>query len=268
MSMHEYNTALLDVLAYTKQHWPGLRTPSLPPENTAGIAIPPAVHTARITGKASVDDTYFIDSGLNDLKTVMNIADVYGFAGGAVVDWGVGCGRMIRHLHTTLRADCVGVDIDPININWCIANLPHGQYRKLEPFGEMPCAADNVDLLYSHSVMTHLSEEAQVHWLQQINRVLRGIAVISVHGIYSSIVDAGWIRIPEVAKTWLERGFKDSGMNNPDIADVAPDLYYKDVAHTPKYIYDVWGRHITVLDIIPGGFGSLHDAVVCAPKRV
>lgn len=265
--MQEYNDALTTVLRYTKQHWPNLRTPKLSPECLLDAPIPQTVNKVRIVGSGSVDDARFIGSGVSDLNAVMNIAEVYGFAGGTVVDWGVGCGRMIRHLHPSLRGKCVGVDIDWVNVGWCVENLPHGQYHKLEPFGDMPVAAKSVDLLYSHSVMTHLSEVAQIHWLQQINRTLRGIAVISVHGMYSATVDAGWIRIPEFTKAWLECGFKDSGMNNPDIADVAPDLYYKDVAHTPKYIYDVWGQHITVLDVIPGGFGGVHDAVVCVPKH-
>lgn len=265
MNKHEFNKAFLDVMLHTKQNWPNSRLPRLNPETNTELKIPPAEHKVRIFGNRDMDDSYFIHGGVNDLTAVMNIAELYHFTGGVVMDWGVGCGRMIRHLHHSLKKDCIGVDIDWTNITWCETNLPFGQYHDIEPFGKLPCKNRTVDLIYSHSVLTHLCETAQVHWLQELNRVLKGVAVLSVHGLYSTAVEASWSRIPKETKRWLESGFKDSRTNNPDISDVAPDLYYKDIAHTPKYIYEVWSKYIRVVDIIPGGFGHLHDAVVCFP---
>jgi hypothetical protein len=67
-------------------------------------------------------------------------------------------------------------------------------------------------------------------------------------------------------KRWLEEGFRTTRMNNTDISDVVPDLYYQDTAHTPKYVQEMWGIYINVVDIISGGFGPFHDAVVCKKK--
>lgn len=265
MNKNEYNKAFLDVMLHTKQHWPNTRTPKLCPEIAQQLPIPAAANKARIFGTRDQDDDYFIHSGMNDLKAVMNIAELFHFTGGIVMDWGVGCGRMIRHLHHSLRNNAIGIDVDYVNTIWCETHLPFGQYHDVKPFGRLPCENKRVDLIYSHSVMTHLCETAQIHWLKELNRILKGVAVISVHGLYSTAVEASWSRIPKETKRWLEYGFKDSKVNNQDISDVVPNLYYKDIAHTPKYIYEIWSEFIKVVDIIPGGFGHLHDAVVCFP---
>jgi hypothetical protein len=267
MNKHEYNKALLDVLLHTKQNWPSLRIPKFKPTITEGIVVPPHENKTRIFQGDDHPDETFISSGINELTMVMNIAELYGFNGGGVVDWGVGCGRMIRHMPFSLKTECMGIDIDPVNIKWCEGNIPFGSYTVLNPYGSIPLPTKSISLLYSYSVMTHLCESAQIHWLKEINKVLKGIAILSVHGMYSAAVCGPWSRIPKETSNWLVEGFKDSRISNLDISDIAPELYYNDIAHTPKYIYEVWNKFINVVDIIPGGFGSIHDAVVCTPKQ-
>jgi hypothetical protein len=197
----------------------------------------------------------------------MNLLELYGYTNGRVVDWGVGCGRLIRALPDDLTANCYGFDIDPVNIAWCNCSIPYGTYRTLEPFGKFPVEYKTISVLYSYSVMTHLCDVAQFHWLKEVNRVLNGIAVISVHGLYSASVVASWNTLPEYVNEFLHRGIVESGVNNEDVSDIAPDLYYQDVAHTPEYIYRTWSKYINVIDIVPGGFGNHHDAVICKRKE-
>lgn len=264
--MRELNNNYLSNIKHLKQCWPNTRKLVMPLEYNDYSPTPSGTNIRRVTGIDGIAPESFFNAGYSDLTTVMNIAEVYGFVGGRVLDWGVGCARLFRHLNPSLRTDAVGVDIDPINIDWCASNLLHGRFDTVKPYGAFDNTEDSsVDLLYSFSVMTHLGESDQAHWLVEINRVLRGLAVISVHGLYHTAVCTDWASIPDDMSEWLSYGFRDSQANNVDIQDIAPDLYYKDVAQTPKYIRDVWSKYIDVVDIIPGGFGMLHDAVVCKP---
>lgn len=268
MTESEYNTAIINTLVRIKQNWPSLRTPTNKPEMNRITPIPPSINIKRITGMESLPVEEFLNSGYTDLVSVMNIAEVYGYSGGKVLDWGVGCGRMIRHLPDYIRLSSVCADVDPVNVKWMQDNTSISPCL-LNPHGSFPDRwYGSIELLYSHSVMTHIVVEDQIHWLREINRVLctDGLAIISVHGLYAVAKLAEWAKIPEDMGQWLEEGFKTSSLNNTDIIDVVPELYYQDTAHTPKFIQEVWGRYIDVVDIIPGGFGPFHDAVICKKK--
>lgn len=257
----------MNVLHATRQAWPSIRQCSSRLNKNKTTPVPDDYHITRITGRETVPYNEFIDTGYDDLKCVLNIAEVYGYTQGRIMEWGVGCGRMFRHLPDDVKLGAIGTDVDTVNIDWCTRNFKFGKFEVLQPFGKFKSLDNSIGLLYSFSVMTHLCEVAQLHWLSEINRILSGVAVISVHGLYSAATTASWAKVPRDVNRWLEEGFKDSKLNNPDIITEVPDLYYKDIAHTPKYIKDVWSRHINVVDVVPGGFGTLHDAVVCTKKK-
>src|SRR5436190_345316 len=75
-----------------------------------------------------------------------------------------------------------GCDLNPRLVAWCAANLP-GRYfaNGLHPPLDLPAAA--FDLVYAHSVLTHLTQETAVAWLAELRRVLKpgGVAVLTFH---------------------------------------------------------------------------------------
>lgn len=258
-----------------KQNWP-LLSSAFSSRITCNSAtpIPPLSSRARIQGakcvKAFPQDHHFLNSGVSDLRAVFNIAGVFGLNPDqptSVLDFGVGCARMARHLPPSARNGFTGVDVDTVNIAWCSQNLEFGRYAAILPGSTIPAADRQFDLIYSHSVFTHLSPAEQDHWLQELGRVSRGLIILSVHGLYSSFRIADWSREPKALARWLKDGFVDAGVPNPDINDVVDSEYYRDVAHTPGYIRNHWSRFLDVVEIIPGGFGSVHDAVVLRSKR-
>jgi hypothetical protein len=266
----QFNQAMMCNLLALKQDWPSLRMPICDLAMNQDIPIPFLRNRIRVQGSACVHNSSekkFLESGVNELRCVLNIAEVFGFRGGAVLDWGVGCGRMARHLPQPLMGRFAGVDVDPVNVEWCEQNIPFGEYFVIDPHGRIPAQDGWFDLVYSYSVFTHLSEEDQDHWLQELARVTKGVIVVSVHGLYAAAHMASWAHLPEVVGPWLQHGFQDAGIPNPDISDVVDSDYYRDVAHTPAYIRDRWSQYVDVLDIIPGGIGADHDAVVCRPKE-
>lgn len=258
------------ILAYGKairQTWPLARICTTRIHANMKSPLPPMENRNRILGISTHGDDEFIRSGFIDLKAALNIAEVYGFRQGRILDWGVGCGRMFRHLPANIRNVCVGADVDSVNVEWCRGNLS-GQFEVLHPTEGFQQPGKVFDLIYGWSVMTHLSEDNQFLWLQHLNEVCRniGLMVLSVHGL-SLAGDTLWGQMPECLLNWMETGFQDADDENPDISDVVPAGYYRDTAHMPTYIKDTWSRYVEVVDVIPGGFGFLHDAVVCRRKK-
>jgi hypothetical protein len=174
---------------------------------------------------------------------------------------------MARHLPANAKDKFTGVDVDTVNIAWCSQNMPFGRYEAILPGSALPAPDRHFDLIYSHSVFTHLSPAEQDRWLKELGRVSKGLIILSVHGLYSSFLIASWSRDPKYLAKWLKEGFVDAGVPNPDISDVVDKEYYRDVAHTPCYIKSHWSNLLEVVEIIPGGFGSIHDAIVLRSKR-
>src|SRR4051795_898861 len=100
----------------------------------------------------------------------------------ALLDFGCGCGRVIRHWRE-LDADVHGSDLNAGAVAWCSANLPFSFARNgLAP--PLPHADGAFDLVYALSVFTHLPEELQLAWADELRRVLApgGRLVLSTHG--------------------------------------------------------------------------------------
>jgi hypothetical protein len=173
---------------------------------------------------------------------------------------------VLRHFLNPLKCLSVsGYDVDTVNVNWCREHLTAAWCQHVNVDGQIPLVDCSADVLYGISVFTHLSESDQMHWLAEVARVTRRIAILSVHGMYSAS-QASWFDDDAELRKWLEYGFRDAEQPNPDISDVVDPEYYRDCAHTPEYIHRVWGQVMDIQEIIPAVFGGHQDAVICTPK--
>jgi SAM-dependent methyltransferase len=102
---------------------------------------------------------------------------------GALLDFGVGCGRVARHW-VGIEADVHGCDYNAALVEWCGANLPHvtAARNRLEP--PLPYADERFDFVYALSVFTHLTEPQQRAWAAELRRVTRrgGHVLFTTHG--------------------------------------------------------------------------------------
>jgi SAM-dependent methyltransferase len=184
-----------------------------------------------------------------------------------VVDWGVGCGRVLRQfweaapragMPAAADQQLIGLDIDEVNVEWCKAHLASRAVIDLLDLDGFALPSGSVDFLYGISVLTHLTEFHQHRWLQEIARVLRpgGIAILTVHGEGIYYRDVAGIMLPFVEKF----GFFD-GIADPAIGSER-DLYYRATYHSRNYIRNEWSRYMDVLGVAPMANAFRQDFVV------
>ena len=104
----------------------------------------------------------------------------------AVLEWGCGPARVIRHLGNFLRGRpaLTGSDYNAETIAWCRANIPEIRFEKNELAPPLPFADGSFDAVYALSVLTHLSEPMHDAWRDELRRVLKpgGILIVTAHG--------------------------------------------------------------------------------------
>ncbi|HEY8776013.1 MAG TPA: class I SAM-dependent methyltransferase [Gaiellaceae bacterium] len=157
-------------------------------EATDGWPLPPASLRAQI-GPRHADAAFFLRSGKQHADLVRDVLREQGAEIedlGALLDWGCGCGRVLRQWSGLPGAGVFGCDINPKMVQWCAANLDFAEVSVTELEPPLPYADSTFDLIYAFSVFTHLSEQLQQEWMSECLRVLRpeGYLLISTMGEY------------------------------------------------------------------------------------
>ena len=108
----------------------------------------------------------------------------------AVLDFGCGCGRVIRHWRDLEIPLLQGSDYNTRLVDWCRRSLPFARFSRNDIAPPLPLADETFDLVYAISVFTHLTAPLQHAWAGELTRILRpgGILLITTKGI--SRVDA------------------------------------------------------------------------------
>lgn len=96
-------------------------------------------------------------------------------------EWGCGAARILQQFD---NAELIGTDYNGKTIAWCKKNFPNIRFIKNELCPPLPLESNSIDVLYCISVFTHLSEEQQILWINEIKRVLKpnGLFIASFHG--------------------------------------------------------------------------------------
>ena len=109
----------------------------------------------------------------------------------AILDFGCGCGRTIRHFRTLKKAKLYGTDINPKLIDWCSRNLPFARFGMNPLRPPLVYPAEAFDLVYAFSVFTHLPESLQFSWMRELSRVLRPAGYLVISTLPLEFVAAG-----------------------------------------------------------------------------
>ena len=104
----------------------------------------------------------------------------------AILDFGCGVGRVIRHWKTMHGPEVYGTDYNPILIDWCRKHLTFAQFECNPLAARLNYDNEKFDFIYALSVFTHLPEELSDAWLKELHRVLRpgGYLYLTTHGAH------------------------------------------------------------------------------------
>jgi SAM-dependent methyltransferase len=169
--------------AHTRDRLRGL--PLRADERRRGIPIPPSrlIHLVSNT----MDVAWFLEGGAAAALSIRAILADNGVdiaALGAILDFGCGAGRVVRHWSDLRAVEIHGTDYNPALISWCARNLPFARFRTNRLEGRLDFEDGRFGLIYALSVFTHLSEPLQAHWIGELTRVLRpgGFLILTTHG--------------------------------------------------------------------------------------
>lgn len=138
-----------------------------------GLSIPPDFLMYLVAGTG--DAGWFLESGPRAAESIRSALAEVGVdlgAVGSLLDFGCGCGRVVRHW-ARLPVAVHGCDLNPRLVGWCRDHLPFGTFavNRLQP--PLGCADGSFGLVYALSVFTHMGEPDQRAWMAELHRVLR-----------------------------------------------------------------------------------------------
>jgi SAM-dependent methyltransferase len=149
------------------------------PMQVDGPPLPPRRLMVRVAGTA--DAEWFLRSGraaYDALAAHVALDEI-----GSVLDFGCGCGRVTRYW-SDFDGAVVGSDVSGKAVAWCGDNLGFATFMRNGLGPPLELENESFDLVYALSVFTHLTEELQLAWRDELRRVLRpgGQLLFSTHG--------------------------------------------------------------------------------------
>jgi SAM-dependent methyltransferase len=145
----------------------------------------------------------------------------------SILDFGGGCGRVVRHLASISDARLKCCDYNPYLVEWAEQNLPIAKFE-VNPIGPPTVYEDGeFDLVYAISVFNHFVEPIQVPWARELARIVRpgGYVYLTVAGLHERISDEDRERYDNGELIVI--GEHRAGTNQ--MAAFAPEGYIRDV---------------------------------------
>lgn len=135
---------------------------------------PPEAVQARFVGR----------SGVSAIEEVIPFAEIVYREGNIqstsrVLDFGVGWGRIARLFQKAVNEENLFLaDVDADALKLCSELRVKGIPMHVTPNGNLPLEDRSLDVVYSYSVFSHLSESAARHWLSEVCKKLRSSGVL------------------------------------------------------------------------------------------
>jgi SAM-dependent methyltransferase len=193
----------------------------------------------------------------------------------AVLDFGCGCGRTLRHLYARAGSTLSGSDVDAEAVEWCRNTYPAARFEVNRSRPPLPFSDGSFDLVYSISIFTHLPEARQQEWLRELRRVLRpgGIALVSIQGqqaleifqigamfVTRSCADALATTGPVDSERFVYLPYDDfqpDSSKYPGIEDS-----YGLTFQSADYVTETWSSSLEVLGVRSAAVDGLQDLVL------
>ncbi|MGH6837544.1 MAG: methyltransferase domain-containing protein [Methylocella sp.] len=189
-----------------------------------------------------------------------------------LLDFGVGAGRLAR-MFKGFQGRYAGVDIDADSVAWIAGNLPWVQAVKTEPGRMLPFEDADFDAVAGISVFTHMNEQNQFFYLNELQRVTSAGAMLllTVHGarvLERAETDpnvAMMLALPDGGLVMARAAF-DAGQGFCFLLQrghlTSKDYEYGVTFISEAYIARNWSRYFEVQAIVRGAIHDFQDIVV------
>jgi SAM-dependent methyltransferase len=214
-----------------------------------GLAVPPVRLRTLVAGEGNGDLANYFAAGERCAVMIRRMLRTRGLdidTFGEILDFGCGCGRVIRQFRALKKAKLHGTDINREQIEWCQRNIPFARFEINQPYPPLSFEDETFDFIYAFSVFTHLPESAQFLWMTELSRVVKagGYLLITTHGEnYALLLDQR-----------AQARFQDNEMvvfNEEDFHN--PLTYGKCSAYHPeKYVREKLAKTLDVVDFVKG----------------
>ena len=224
---------------------------------------------SRVAGE--VDRDRFYDSGrqsVREIEAVLSLVSRSLDSFERILDFGCGCGRILLWLdEVAAKADVHGVDIDGRAVKWVQENLPYATAKVNQTQPPLDYPDGFFDLVFNHSVFTHIDEADQDAWLAELRRVTKpgGMVLLTVHGERAFHEFENASRSvggdPGVVRDVLARRGIAYSAQDGWVGSAFPDSYHT-TFHAPWYVFEHWGRYFEIRGFVPHGSLDLQDFVL------
>lgn len=209
-----------------------------------GLPLP--TERARYLVAGSTDIGWFFEGGELAARSIREALEVAGRpieSLGRVLDFGCGCGRVLRQWSSVHGVEFFGTDLQAELVAECTRTVPFAKAATTGPEPPLPFEDSSFDLVYCLSVFTHLDERQQLMWRDEIARVLRpgGMWLLTVQGRSY---------VPKLSDS--ERARFQSG----DIVCQGRQYRGRNVCqafHPPEYVSDVLAAELELICLLPEG---------------
>lgn len=179
------------------------------PTLAALVPVPPIELIGNVISAAAGVE-FFQESGLSEARQLFALLGQAGFepgAGGALLDFGCGCARILRFMARFCDSLTLhGADPDTAAIDWCKRHLDYATFTLLPSRPPSPYAPGMFRAVYAYSVFTHLEEKLHRAWLEELHRITAPGAQLVLTTAGQRCVEellgrrAGQFRIPNAAQ--------------------------------------------------------------------
>ena len=223
-----------------------------------GLPLPPA--RLRILVAGTSGSVWFLESGRLAAEAIRDALARHGVEVATVermLDFGCGCGRVVRHFRDVGGVEIHGSDYNRDLVSWCRQNLRFATFAINDRAPPLAYEDEYFDVIYALSVLTHYPEHLQLAWLRELERVLRpgAVLLLSTHG------DAYRERL-----TSSERAAYDAGrvvVRWESVAGTNLCTAY----HPTAYVRETLARDFELLEHVPeGAAGNPHQDLVVLRK--
>jgi len=209
-----------------------------------GLPMPTPKLMHMVSGRYNLEGLYLNGMlGADSIKGILanNGIDFGQFS--SVLDFGCGCGRIIRFWRDYANVKIYGTDYNEALIDWCRSYLPFAAFSVNSLDSRMDYRDGQFDFIYAVSVFTHLTEPLQHFWMDELKRILRpgGYMYITVLGTRNQD------KLTEMERMEFSRGniiVENSRFPGTNICRVF---------HPEKYFREKMTHGMKIVDFVPGG---------------